>query len=70
MHATGGVDLGLELTGDVGELGSLEDVEVVVGGVAAAVAFSSNSGTWEKSNVVRRGNGYSSLCRGRKTHRR
>lgn len=45
MHATGGVDLGLELAGDVGELGTLEDVEVVVGGVATSVAFSSDGGT-------------------------
>lgn len=46
VHATGGVDLGLELAGDVGELGTLEDVEVVVGGVATSVAFSSNGGTY------------------------
>jgi hypothetical protein len=45
VHATGGVDLGLELAGDVGELGALQDVEVVIGGVATTVAFSSNGGT-------------------------
>lgn len=44
VHATGRVDLGLELSGDVGELGALEDVEVVIGGVAAGVAFGSDGG--------------------------
>ena len=45
VHATGGVDLGLELAGDVGQLGALEDVEVVVGGVAAGVTLGANGGT-------------------------
>lgn len=44
MHAAGGVDLGLELAGDIGELGTLEDVEVVVGGVTAGVAFGADGG--------------------------
>lgn len=39
-----GVDLGLVLAGDVGELGAVEDVEVVVGGVAARVALGSDGG--------------------------
>ena len=47
MHAAGRVDLRLELSGRVGELGALEDVEVVVGSVAAGVAFSSDSGACE-----------------------
>jgi hypothetical protein len=44
VHAARGVDLGLESTGNVGELGSLEDVEVVVRGVAAGVALGANRG--------------------------
>lgn len=55
MHATGGVDLGLELARNVGELGTLEDVEVVVGGVATSVAFSSDGGTCGELNAVRKG---------------
>ena len=39
VDAALGIDLGLVGTGDVGELGAVEDVEVVVGGVAAGVAF-------------------------------
>lgn len=45
MHATGGVDLGLELARDIGQLGALEDVEVVVGGVATGMALSADGGT-------------------------
>lgn len=71
VHATGRVDLGLELAGDVGKLGTLEDVEVIVGGVATSVTFSSDSGTCGELNMVRRGNrSGGGLCRGRKTHRR
>lgn len=47
MHTAGRVDLRLELSGGVGELGALKDVEVVVGGVAAGVAFGSDSGACE-----------------------
>ena len=39
VHGAGRVDLGLELAGHVGQLGAGQDVEVVVGGVAAGVAF-------------------------------
>lgn len=42
MDGAGRVDLGLEGAGGVGELGSGEDVEVVVCGVAAGVALSSD----------------------------
>lgn len=55
VHAAGGVDLGLELAGNVGELGTLDDVEIVVGSVAASVAFSSDSGTCGELNMVRKG---------------
>lgn len=51
MHATGGVDLGLELAGNIGELGTLEDVEVVVGGVAAGVALGADGGTCERKAI-------------------
>lgn len=44
MHATLGVNLGLVGSRDVGELGALKDVEVVVGRVTASVALSTNSG--------------------------
>lgn len=44
VHAAGRVDLGLVLAGDVGELRAGEDVEVVVGGVAAGVAFCADGG--------------------------
>jgi hypothetical protein len=39
VHRAGRVDLGLEVAGGVGELGSRQDVEVVVGRVAAGVAL-------------------------------
>lgn len=44
VHAALRVDLGLVGSGDVGELGALEDVEVVVGGVTAGVAFGADGG--------------------------
>lgn len=44
MDGAGGVDLGLEGAGGVGELGSGEDVEVVVCGVAAGVALGTDGG--------------------------
>ena len=44
VDGTGRVDFGLVRTGDVGELSALEDVEVVICGVAASVSFSSNGG--------------------------
>ena len=44
VHGAGRVDLGLELAGDVGQLGAGQDVEVVVGGVAAGVAFGADGG--------------------------
>lgn len=47
VDAARGVDLGLVLAGHVGQLGAREDVEVVVGGVAAAVAFCSDGGACE-----------------------
>jgi hypothetical protein len=43
VHAALGVDLGLVGSRSVGQLGTGQDVEVVVGGVSAGVAFSSNS---------------------------
>lgn len=39
VDITGAVDLGLVLSGDVGELGSGEDMEIVVSRVAAGVAL-------------------------------
>lgn len=45
VHTTGRVDLRLEFTWDVGQLSSLKDVEVVIGGVAAGVALGANGGT-------------------------
>ncbi len=42
MNTTGRVDLGLVGTGHVGELGALEDVEVVVCGVTSGVSFSAD----------------------------
>ena len=39
VHGAGRIDFRLELAGDVGQLGAGQDVEVVVGGVAAGVAF-------------------------------
>lgn len=44
VHGAGRVDFGLELAGDVGELCAGQDVEVVVGGVAAGVAFGADGG--------------------------
>lgn len=44
VHAALGVDLGLVLAGDVGQLHAREDVEVVVGGVAARVALGADRG--------------------------
>ena len=44
VHGAGRVDLGLELARDVGQLGAGQDVEVVVGGVAAGVAFGADGG--------------------------
>ena len=44
VDGAGGVDLGLEGAGQVGELGAGEDVEVVVGGVAAGVALGADGG--------------------------
>lgn len=44
VHGARGIDLRLESTGNVRDLGSLEDVEVVVCGVAAGVAFGANRG--------------------------
>lgn len=45
MHGTGGVALCLKGSGDVGELLAVQDVEVVVRGVAAGVAFGADGGT-------------------------
>lgn len=45
MNGTGGVALGLEGSGDVGELFAVQDVEVVVCGVAAGVALGADGGT-------------------------
>jgi hypothetical protein len=44
VDAALGVDLGLVLAGRVGELGAREDVEVVVGRVAARVALGADGG--------------------------
>lgn len=44
VDAALGVDLGLVLAGDVGELGADEDVEVVVGRMAARVALGADGG--------------------------
>lgn len=44
MDAAGRVDLGLVLSGNVSPLLAGQDVEVVVGGVAAGVALSSDGG--------------------------
>lgn len=49
VHASRRVDLGLVLARHVGHLGAGEDVEVVVGGVAAAVAFCSDGGAWRET---------------------
>ncbi len=47
-----GVDFWLVGAGSVGELGADEDVEVVVGGVAACVAFCANGGAWAVSGRI------------------
>lgn len=44
VHRAGRVGLGLVGAGDVGELGAVQDVEVVVRGVAACVAFCADGG--------------------------
>lgn len=44
VHAARGVDLGREVAGGVGPLLAGKDVEVVVGGVAAGVAFGADGG--------------------------
>lgn len=44
VHAARRVDFGLVLAGHVGHLRAGEDVEVVVGGVPAAVAFCADGG--------------------------
>lgn len=49
-----GVDLGIVGTGGEGELGALEDVEVVVGGMASGVAFSADGGAWIIRMRIRR----------------
>lgn len=46
VHAAGRVDLRLVLAGHVGELRAGEDVEVVVGGVPAGVAFCADGGAY------------------------
>jgi hypothetical protein len=45
VHGTGGVLLGFEGSGDVGKLLTVQDVEVVVCGVAAGVALGADGGT-------------------------
>lgn len=45
VHGTGGVLLGFEGSGDVGKLLAVQDVEVVVCGVAAGVALGADGGT-------------------------
>ena len=44
VHGACRVDFGLEVAGRVGELSAGQDVEVVIGGVAAGVAFGANGG--------------------------
>jgi hypothetical protein len=46
-----GVDFGFVFAGDVGELGALEDVEVVVCGVAAGVSFGADCGSYYKISM-------------------
>jgi hypothetical protein len=48
VHTALRIDLGLIFTRDVRELGPGEDVEVVVGGVATGVAFSSDCSSCPK----------------------
>lgn len=45
VHGAGRVDLGLVLAGHVGQLGTGQDVEVIVGGVTAGVALGSDGGS-------------------------
>lgn len=45
VHGTGGVLLGLEGSGDIGQLLAVQDVEVVVRGVTAGVALGADGGT-------------------------
>lgn len=52
VDGAGGVDLGLEVAGGVGELRAREDVEVVVGRVAARVALGADGGA-EDDEVLR-----------------
>jgi hypothetical protein len=45
VHASLRVHLGFVRAGDVGELGALENVEIVVGGVTASVSFGADGGS-------------------------
>jgi hypothetical protein len=47
MYAALGVHFGLVRAGRVGELFAADDVEVIVGGVAAGVSFGANGGACE-----------------------
>lgn len=51
VDGTGGVNLRLEGTGDVGQLGTGQDVEVVVGSVATGVALGTD-GSSEDDQVL------------------
>lgn len=44
VHASGGVDLGLKLAGDVGRLGARQDMKVIICCMAACVAFCADCG--------------------------
>ena len=46
MDGSGRVDFRFEGAGQVGRLRALDDVEVVVGGVAAGVAFGADGAAW------------------------
>lgn len=46
VHASLWVHFGFVRAGYVGELGALENVEVVVGGMAASVSFGANGGSY------------------------
>ena len=46
MHAAGRVDFGLKGARREGRLRALDDVEVVVGGVAAGVTFRADGGSF------------------------
>ena len=48
VHTARGVDFGLVRTRHIGRLSAGEDVEVVVGGVAAGVAFGADGGAYQK----------------------